>query len=119
MARYFKVSEFRCKCGREDCDAPPMRKDLLEKLEALREEWGQPLRPTSGTRCKLRNDDPSVKGAPKSEHLFGNAVDFYFSSPKDLERFVSLAEKFGFTGIGHGNGKVHIDCRKYPARWTY
>lgn len=117
MAKYFKASEFRCRCARADCTAPPMRPELLEKLDALREEWGKPLRPTSGSRCAYWNEKQG--GAVKSQHLKGNAVDFYFRNLKDMEKFVALAEKFGFMGIGFGRGIVHLDCRKFPARWTY
>lgn len=117
--RYFKPSEFDCRCRRGlACGAAPMQAAFLDKLEALREHWGQSLSPTSARRCRYYND--KLKGSsPSSEHMQGNACDFWFESPSDTMAFVAMAEKFGFAGIGHGKHLVHIDNREHTARWTY
>lgn len=114
---YFKPAEFRCRCGRADCDAKPMRAAFLAKLEALREDWGKALSPTSARRCKDHND--RVGGAADSQHLDGKACDFNFTTKKEAASFAELAEKHGFGGIGLGERLVHIDDRGYKARWTY
>lgn len=117
LSKSFKQSEFRCRCGRKDCDAPRMQKEFVNKLQNLREDWGLPLRPTSGTRCKYHNE--KIGGAPQSQHLLGNAADFWFEHPSDTVAFVELAEKHGFGGIGAGAHLVHVDNRKGWARWEY
>jgi uncharacterized protein YcbK (DUF882 family) len=116
--KYFKTSEFACHCMKGiACNAEPMKHSFLAKLEALREDWGKPLRPTSARRCKARN--AQVGGAPFSQHLHGNACDFVFSCPSEAMHFAAVAEKFGFNGIGLGTTLVHIDDRGQRARWTY
>jgi len=118
--KYFLLREFRCRCQRGiACDAMPMKVPFLLKLDALREDWGKPLSPTSARRCKLRNTSKEVEGAVKSQHLLGNACDFVFSGPEEARTFALLAEKHGFAGIGLGNRLVHIDDRATRARWIY
>jgi uncharacterized protein YcbK (DUF882 family) len=115
--KFFSLSEFLCKCGSPSCDAKPMRKPFLEKLEILRQMWHKPLIPTSGQRCKLQN--LKVGGAPNSQHLLGNACDFYLENEAEVKQFIELAEKAGFLGIGYGRRLVHIDDRKKYTRWIY
>lgn len=115
--KYFKMWEFDCHCRRADCDAAPMQEEFLIKLDALREDWGSPLKPTSARRCNYQNE--KVNGAPGSYHLLGNATDFVFETPAKARVFASLAEKHGFMGIGLGQHLVHIDNRKTNARWFY
>lgn len=120
LSPHFSESEFRCKCGRKECDAVPMKSEFIALLEKLRVKWGKPLSPSSGCRCKWHNKNE--KGATRSQHLYGNAVDFYFADSKEKMKFVGLAQEMGFGGIGVGvgkNGKVHLDGRKVKARWTY
>lgn len=117
LTAHFSKREMRCKCRRLDCDAAPMRPAFMAKLEALRVEWGKPLSPTSAQRCETWNK--KVGGAPQSQHLLGNAADFFFFDEREMERFAALAEKLGFGGIGIGKGIVHVDDRDDKARWTY
>lgn len=117
LTKHFRSGEFKCKCRQDRCDAPPMKAAFMEKLEALRVDWGIALVPTSGSRCEYWNR--KVGGSPKSQHLDGNAVDFYFAHESDVVAFVELAEKHGFSGIGAGTHRVHLDDRKGYARWTY
>lgn len=119
LTPHFSAEEFRCQCGRNTCDAPPMNKRFMERLEALRVEWGKPLSPTSGRRCKAHNE--AVDGKPGSYHLKGRAVDFVFTSPSAIILFIALAEKYGFNGIGSGRRLVHLDDRPkgQRARWSY
>lgn len=118
LTRDFLVSEFRCRCGRKDCDAPLMRRRFMTKLQAMRDEWGKALVPTSGTRCADHNR--AVGGAANSQHVYGNAADFNFSRPSDAVAFATLAAKHGMGGIGVGRYLVHVDDRDgETARWTY
>jgi len=89
----------------------------MERLEKIRVQWGFPLIVTSGVRCPWWNT--KVGGSPRSQHLFGKGVDFYFDDPNHATAFVALAEKHGYGGIGAGIHLVHLDCRDGHARWTY
>ena len=117
LSPHFLVNEFSCRCLRPECDAQRMLPSFMAKLEDLRLLYGQPLIPTSGERCAFWNK--KIGGAPESQHLIGNAVDFHFPSFAEVKDFMVLAEKAGFNGIGYGKSKIHVDDRKEHARWTY
>ena len=68
----FRLSEFRCKCGK--CHITFIDDQLLILLEALRLSWGFPIIITSGYRCQAHNR--SLQNSSKySMHQQGGAVD--------------------------------------------
>lgn len=98
-------------------DPSKMSRDLLVKLDDLRDHLGSPLKVTSGFRIK-----------EGSQHANGFAVDVIAPTLEwNLHDFYLQAERFGFNGIGvypHWkiNGKVigglHLDIRTgTSARW--
>lgn len=113
----FRKSEMRCRCRSETCDAVAMDMGFMTKLQALRDEWGQPLIVTSAARCKSWNQ--KTGGAEKSQHMLGKAADILMPDASAIPRFVLIAEKIGFGGIGIGLTFVHLDSRDGHARWTY
>lgn len=117
LTPHFTETELRCRCRRPECDAVPMDQIFMQRLEALRVEWGKPLLPTSGQRCEFQNR--LVGGAPDSYHLKGRAVDFWFQDTEELARFETLAAKFGMNGLGSGRHLIHCDNRPSMARWHY
>ena len=125
IAKYFSAREFKCKCGRPECDAAAPQARLLRKLDALREAWGRPLLLVSGSRCEAHN--AAVGGATGSQHVKGLAVDLFFSDEEEKMELVRLAARLKFGGVGWGvagNGKVHLDVRlrmagSGPATWRY
>ena len=117
LTKDFLKAEFRCRCKRKDCDAAAMDPAFMRRLQAVRDEWGRPLVPTSGARCVWHNE--KVGGATGSQHVLGRAADFSFRSHSEVAAFVSLAEKHGFGGIGTGIRLVHIDDGPPGRRWTY
>jgi uncharacterized protein YcbK (DUF882 family) len=100
LSAHFSLIEMSCKCGRSNCDARPMLQSFMQKLEALRVEWGKPLVPISAARCTYWNERKD--GALRSQHLLGNAVDFHFYDNSDKQKYL-----------------IHIDDRKTAARWSY
>lgn len=105
--KYFSPHEFKCRCNRPECDAPAMQKDLLDKLNHLRDQWGKPIIINSGSRCAFWNE--KIGGVKNSEHLKGNAADLNTSSRQESEKLALLAEKVGFLGIGIYSGFIHVD----------
>ena len=73
---HFLMEEYRCDCAGY-CDGWPAQMDpeLLEKIEALRCYFDQPIIITSGVRCERRNAE--VGGIENSWHLSGHAADLY------------------------------------------
>ena len=73
---HFLMDEYACDCAGY-CDGwpPALDQELLEKIEALRRYFDQPIIITSGVRCERRNAE--VGGIAASWHLSGHAADLY------------------------------------------
>ena len=69
--KYFKKSEFRCKCG---CGADEMSEKLILTADGVRSHFDRPMTVTSGRRCASHN--AKVGGVSNSRHLSGKAMDF-------------------------------------------
>jgi len=78
LSRNFKKSEFRCGCGR--CPEIPPHPDLVNMLQRVRDAIREPIKITSGIRCKDWNR--SIGGAENSPHLDGLAVDIFDSGSR-------------------------------------
>jgi uncharacterized protein YcbK (DUF882 family) len=118
--KFFKYSEFRCRCGKEDCSAPSMDEGFLYMLIKFRERLGVPCSISSGARCKSHN--AAEKGSKNSAHLYGRAVDILTLSWDTVAtlRAIDIAIELGFQGIGSGHGILHLDImHAYRLRWDY
>lgn len=113
LSNNFSSEELVCKCGK--CPASPIAVELIEKLQKLRDEYGESITITSGYRCPEHNK--AIGGASKSQHILGTAVDI---KTKDLDKLYKLCEKH-FTSIGDGRPKgfIHVDLRPDTRRWIY
>jgi zinc D-Ala-D-Ala carboxypeptidase len=105
-APYFTKEEFDCKhTGKNE-----MQVEFMDRLLAVRLEYGQGMRVTSGYR------DPShpkeVKKTSIGAHPEGRAGDFSVDRG-NAYRLLFIALNHGFTGIGikqNGNGRfIHLD----------
>lgn len=116
----FKASEFSC----QHCGADGIQEKLVAKLQALRTEYGRPMRITSGYRCP-QHPIEARKTAPGA-HALGLAADVGVEGA-DAHRVLALAFKHGFTGVGvqqKGTGRfIHLDVRQGelpgPTVWSY
>lgn len=74
--KYFTRDEpyIACPCGR--CGGFPVEpaEKLMRLADAVREDAGKPMIPTSTVRCKTHNAE--VGGVWNSRHLLGHAMDF-------------------------------------------
>lgn len=110
--KYFKKSEFTCKCG---CGLNNIDLKLVKILEKIREHYNKPLVVTSGCRCKKKND--SLKGSsPNSRHLYGKASDIYVQgvSTNELLQYTkglvnSRELRYTYTNNSNMTGAVHVD----------
>ena len=93
----------------------------VERLEKLRKKLDRPLRVNSGYRSPDHN--AKVGGAKQSMHLefAPDIAPLGYITPEILQHIYTLAEEFGFTGLGQYDTFVHVDCREFigrtPARW--
>lgn len=111
IAANFQLREFQCKDGSYQV---VLKRDLLEKLQQLRDLAGKPVIITSGYRNPAYN--LKVGGSPTSRHLRGEAADIQIPglSPQQV---TDLAEKVGFNGIGVYETFTHVDVREVATRW--
>jgi hypothetical protein len=109
--RWFEPSEWRCHCGRPECDAPKeLDVVLATRLDALRESIGRPLILTSGIRCAYWNAHEG--GAPDSKHLTGEAVDIACRDDRlryELLRHCLIRPEVWFPFIELAPHHVHLD----------
>jgi zinc D-Ala-D-Ala carboxypeptidase len=118
----FSAAEFRCKhTGQLRMDA-----GFMDRLQALRTDYGKPIAISSGYRDKThpaeaRKDEPGA-------HSTGHACDIPIRG-HDAHKLLSLALKHGFTGIGikqKGEDRfIHLDDLQHEANrprpwvWSY
>ena len=116
--KYFEYEEF---------DSPDiqgsgqlMNKELLSKLDMIREAYGKPIHINSGYRTEAHNE--KVGGVSSSSHLKGLAVDISCKSSRDRFELVDLFIKHDINRIGIASSFIHIDIDKDKSAnviWTY
>ncbi len=130
MTPHFTWDELQCKCG---CGDMKFTLVAVQALEALRVEFGVPMRISSGYRCPTHNMEVSSTG-PEGPHTIHEAhnitVDVLEFGPNVYE-LLELAIDHDFSGIGlKQNGPmaerfIHLDRlpqlpnRPRPTIWTY
>lgn len=60
----------------------------IKVLQPIRDYWQEPIKISSGFRCKKLND--AVGGAKNSSHLYGAAADFSAKNKKDNKKLFDL-----------------------------
>lgn len=115
----FSEQEFACSETGE-CN---MRKTFMDKLQALRNDYGKPMTITSGYRSPKHSIE--VSKASPGVHTRGLAVDIACNGQQAYE-ILKLAYKHGFKGIGvsqKGSARfVHLDTwtgSPRPNMWSY
>lgn len=90
-------------------DLKNLRPELADGVAKLQQSWGRDLPIVSGFRDANRNR--KAKGAKKSQHIHGNAVDIDVSNLSKAERIdlIRMASEQGFKGIGVYANSLHLD----------
>ncbi len=119
LSKNFSRSEFVCK-GENCCEhSAPIRTDLIECLQQLRDLIGSPLVVESGFRCIRHNRE--IEGSVGSQHTLGLAADVLVPPLWTANKLADLAAKVDYFrdgGIGIYPGRVHLDVRTGgAARW--
>jgi len=115
-SKYFKKSEFCCRCGCGLC-TPSQR--LVDALDALRELIGLPIIISGPLRCESHN--AAIGGVSKSRHMPPNCdgVDIMvrgMTGPA-LMLYAVQIPAFADGGIGLYPDRLHVDVRGHRARW--
>lgn len=110
----FTLGEFLTK---EDAIPPPEVVEnlrcLANRLQAVRDFFGKPIRITSGYRSAAHNQQ--VGGASGSYHTRGMAADIDVAGMTPQEVQSALSRWSG--GLGRYPTHTHVDIRSYNARW--
>lgn len=122
MSKYFKYSEFACKCGNCAADGTGIDRVLLAKLNVIRGRFGKPMIVTSGCRCPEWNK--AVGGSVSSYHqpFQGfRACDISCRDSVDRYRLIRHAIEVGGLTIGVNSKFLHFDTRPTlsPIIFTY
>jgi uncharacterized protein YcbK (DUF882 family) len=116
-SKYFKRSEFACKCG---CGAAHVSPVLVELLDQARAAAGFPFFVTSGVRCAAHN--AKAGGKPDSAHLYGYAADIACTLSGPRRRIVRGMLSAGAPRIGVHRSFVHVDVdptKPQDLMWLY
>lgn len=114
--KYFKPSEFACRCGCGKADISPL---LVEQLGRVRGVYGKPMVVTSGVRCPSHNE--AVGGKADSAHLSGLAVDVACDNSLDRWNLLSLCLMY-FSRVGISKTFIHVDIdtsKPQDVCWLY
>lgn len=117
-SKYFSQAELECKGMDCNCEYPGMDRELMTKLDALRDRFG-PIVINSGYRCAIHNQ--AVGGGPGSYHKKGMAGDIRAQraavTPKVIYDYLDskYPEQYG---LGLYKNFVHFDTRPGYARKT-
>ena len=117
ISKYFKESEFTCRCG---CGFNAIDQNLVYILDDIREYIGKPISIESGCRCL--NHNRAVGSKDSSAHVEGKAVDIKCADSKYRYVLVAMLLAKGIKRIGIGNTFVHADIStKLPQNvmWDY
>jgi uncharacterized protein YcbK (DUF882 family) len=114
--KYFKKSEFTCKCG---CGETVISDDLLYSLDEAREFAKLPFVISSGYRCE---NHPESKKNPTSSHIKGLAVDIKCTDSKTRAIIMDALGYVGFRRFGIAKSFIHVDIdneKSNPVIWLY
>jgi len=118
MKKYFKESEFKCKCGQ--CSGGNINLSFEQKLNEARHIANVPFYITSGFRCPIHNENEG--GKPNSEHTKGLAVDIRAESSYIRYKILTSLIEVGLTRIGIASNFIHVDMSDVKENfliWTY
>lgn len=114
--KYFKKSEFTCKCG---CGETVISDDLLYSLDEAREFAKVPFVISSAYRCE---NHPESKKNPTSSHIKGLAVDIKCTDSKTRATIMDALGYVGFRRFGIAKSFIHVDIdneKPNPVIWLY
>jgi uncharacterized protein YcbK (DUF882 family) len=99
----FTKSEFDCKATGEN----NMQHEFMEKLQAIRKDFGRGITVTSGFRS-VKHPIEARKTHSNGEHTQGFCADIMCITGADRFTLINLALKHGITRIGVAKTFLHL-----------
>lgn len=97
ISRYISDKEYEC----SHCAQLPVgfsydnictaRQTLFSSFDAIREQWGKPIKVSSGYRCSQYNEQ--IGGSRLSAHIFGVALDCDVATIDEVKKLADLIER--------------------------
>ena len=112
---HFSKLELSCPC----CGVMGMDQEFMDILEAVRKEYGKPMKLNSSFRCDVHN--ASINAKSSSSHRLGLAVDIACEGSRQRYDLIRHLLKH-VTRMGIGEEFLHADndLNKSPnVIWTY
>ena len=112
---HFSKRELSCPC----CGVMGRDQEFMDILEAVRKEYGKPMKLNSSFRCAAHNE--AIKAKSSSSHCLGLAVDIACEGSRQRYDLIRHLSKH-VTRIGIGEEFIHADndLHKSPnVIWTY
>lgn len=111
--------ELLCTCGHANCNRRSVRQELLNRVQALRDDADRSLTVTSGGRCIYHPNE--INRAKPADHRKGMGIDISVAGGVERDQLVRLAIKHGFNAIGIAKTFVHLGYRpgETPVIWVY
>lgn len=119
IAQYFTKDEFKCKCGKCNCNGD-LDSRLVRLLDAMRDAYGKPIVISSAIRCQTHNTN--VGSRDTSSHITRCAVDIKINNSQERLELVRIATIAGFNRIGVGETFIHLDVDPFKIAnvlWVY
>ena len=116
--KYFRYSDFACKCGCGINETDPVFIDMLDTARAFS---GIPFIINSGYRCPLHNQNI---GSHADNHPSGQAADIRCTEGPARMKIVEALIRAGFRRIGFHSKFIHADRMdqshdKVQSFWPY
>lgn len=115
--KYFTYEEFDSPdiqgSGQMMCDT------VIEMLDVVREEYGKPIRISSGYRTEAANQ--KAGGVKNSSHLNGLAADIQIKNSRERYELLFILMKY-FHRIGVAKSFIHVDIDEDKPQgviWVY
>ena len=110
-----------CTCGHPKCDKRSVDQNSLDKVQLVRDDYGEPMVITSGGRCPNHPDE--LKRSKPGDHQKRTTVDVGYKTVLQRNKLMVLAGRHGATRVAFGRGFVHMswsltDDRSVPT-WKY
>jgi len=116
VAPYITEDEYQCSCCHKlppDFNPGlPSYAYLFNSFRRIREEWGKPLKISSGYRCPSHNK--AIGGSYLSVHMFGLALDIDVGTVEEVNRLfniiVGIDKDLRIGKYTRSGTFIHIDC---------